>query len=408
MRRLGFPHLLKGDRGLALAALIAAYHESAEAGALRAVLPLAGRTLVERQVRLAARAGATRIVLLVERMPAELGAAIERLRRDRLPIHVARDAEEAAETIEPDDRLLLIGDGAIVDEDQLARLAATPGHVVLTVPDSVHGELYERIDGQSRWGGAAAIDGAMLRETVNMLRDWDMQSTLLRRTVQRGARHAAADRPLAIIDRVTDVATLEGRILADALEARGGWVDRLLAPLERTAASALLGTAIGPTLIGALALLLTGAGAAGFALGWNWPGLAAMLLATPFDGIARRLAKARLLDDPADGWWRRLLPLLAGAGLVALGYHQAAVHGWGMILVAAMTLALLFAQWTELRSEPKGPARAALAERKGMSWLALPIAGFAGWHIALAALSAYAAASFFWAQHFAHRPKAQD
>ncbi|MGE3397089.1 MAG: hypothetical protein AB7H79_09335, partial [Sphingomonas sp.] len=144
---------------MALAALIIACQESAESGVLRAVLPLAGRTLVERQARLAARAGATRIVLVVERMPAELGAAIERIRRERLPIHVARDVTEAAETIESTDRLLLIGDGAILDEDQLARLAATEGSAVLTVPDSVHGELYERIDGQSRWGGAAAVDG---------------------------------------------------------------------------------------------------------------------------------------------------------------------------------------------------------------------------------------------------------
>ena len=393
---------------MALAALIAAYHESGEAGALRAVLPLAGRTLLERQARLAARAGATRIVILVERMPADLGAAIERLRRDHLPVHVARDVEEAAEAIEPTDRLLLIGDGAIIDEDQLARLAAAEKHVVLTVPDSVHGELYERIDGQSRWGGAAAVDGTMLRETAAMLRDWDLQSTLLRRTVQRGAAHVAADRPLAIIDRAADITALEGRILADALQARGGWLERLLAPLERLAAGALLGASIGPALLGAAAVLLTGAGAAGFAFGWNWTGLALMLAATPLDGIAARVARARLLDDPERSWWRLLLPALSGAGLLALGYGQAAAHGWGMILLAALTLAFLFALSIELRGGARVPGREALAERKGMAWLALPLAGFGGWHVVLAALFAYAAASFFWAQHHSHRPKGQD
>ena len=256
---------------MALAALIAAYHESGEGGALRAVLPLAGRTLLERQVRLVARAGATRIVVLVERLPAELGAALERLRRDKLPIHIARDVEEAAEAIEPADRLLMIGDGAIVDEDQLARLAEGSDHTVLTVPDSVHGELYERIDGQSRWGGAAAMDGQMLRATAAMLRDWDLQSTLLRRTLQAGARHVAADRPLAIIDRAADIAALEGRILADALEARGSWIDRLLAPIERVIASALLGGSVGPGLIGGASAGLTGLGAAGFGLAGTGP-----------------------------------------------------------------------------------------------------------------------------------------
>ena len=392
---------------LALAALIAAYHESGEAGSLRAVLPLAGRSLVERQARLAARAGATRIVILVERLPAELGAALERLRRDKVPIHVARDVEEAAETIEASDRFLLIGDGAIVDEDQLSRLAEGTDYAVLTVPDSVHGELYERIDGQSRWGGAAAMDGQMLRATAAMLRDWDLQSTLLRRTLQAGARHVAADRPLAIIDRAADVAALEGRILADALEARGGWMDRLLAPLERVLAGATLGGSIGPTLIGGAALGLTALGAAGFALGWNWTGLAMMLLGTPLEGVAMRVARARLLDDPARSWWRQLLPAASGAGLLALGYTQAPAHGWGTMLLAAMTIAFMLALAVE-RQRAAIPGEIALAERKALTWLMLPLAGFGGWTAGLAGTLAYAVGSFFWAQHYGHRPKAQD
>ncbi|MGQ0659824.1 hypothetical protein [Sphingosinicella sp.] len=392
---------------LALAALIAAYHESGEAGALRAVLPLAGRTLIERQVRLAARAGATRIIVVVERLPAELGAALERLRRDRLPVHIARDVEEAAEAIEPADRLLMIGDGAVIDENQLARLAEGSGHAVLTVPDSVHGELYERIDGQSRWGGAAAMDGHMLHATAAMVRDWDLQSTLLRRTLQAGARHVAADRPLAIIDRAADVAALEGRILADALETRGSWIDRLLAPVERLLASALLGGSVGPGLIGGVAAGFTALGAAGFAWGWNWSGLALMLLATPLEGTALRVGRARLLDDPARSWWRQLLPALSGTGLFALGYGQAAAQGWGTILLAAMTIAFMIAL-SEEREKASIPGSVALADRKGLSWLMLPLAGFGGWLAGLAGLFAYAAGSFFWAQRHAHRPKDQD
>ncbi len=218
---------------MALAALISAYHEAGEAGLLRAVLPIAGRTVIERQARLAAAAGATRIIILVECMPAELSAAIERLRRDRVPVQIAREAADAAEAIDAADRLLLIGDGAIVDDGQLRRLAAGEGHAVLTVADGAYGELYERIDGQSRWGGAAAIDGALLRATVAMLRDWDLQSTLLRRALQGGARQLAADTPVAILDRTSDSAALESRILANALETRGGWIDYLLGPLER-------------------------------------------------------------------------------------------------------------------------------------------------------------------------------
>ena len=50
-----------------------------------------------------------------------------------------------------------------------------------------------------------------------------------------------------------------------------------------------------------------------------------------------------------------------------------------------------------------------LAERKGMIWLMLPFAAFGYWQAGLAALFAYAAASFFWAQREAHSaPRPQE
>ena len=398
---------------MALAALIGAYHESGEAGALRATLPLAGRTVIERQARLAAAAGAERIVVVAERMPVELVAALDRLRRARLPIEIARSPAEAAEAIQPEDRLLLIADGAVVEPGQLSRLAAAEGHAVLTVPDGGFGELYERIDGQSRWAGAAAIDGALLRRTVAMLRDWDLQSTLLRRALQAEARHLAAEGPVAILDRLDDAAGLEARILASAGEAGGGWLARLMAPLERALAHLLVPSPASPLLIGGAAALLTGLGAVGFGFRWFWTGLALMLLATPLDGVAARLARVRMNEEAGRSWWSHLLTAFAGAGLLALAYALAASHGWGMVLLAATTLAFLFA----LDIEQEGrvpPGTFLLAERKGMTWLMLPFAAFGRWDAGLALLFAYAAGSFFWAQHHAHRRpapgqvKAQD
>lgn len=391
---------------MALAALIAAYHESAEPGALRATLPLAGRTVVERQVRLAAAAGAAPILVLVERMPAELSAAIDRLRRDRLPIRIARSAEDAAEAVDPSDRLLLVADGAIVDGEQLGRLARGDGAAVLTVPDSAFGELYERIDAGSRWGGLAAVNGALLRETVAMLRDWDLQSTLLRRALQAGAAHAAADGPVAILDSRADLVGLERQILAAADAARGGWASRLLAPLERGIARLLMAAPLGAALVGGVAAGLTALGAVAFAYGWLWTGLALLLLATPLEGIAERLARLRMQDHAAGSWWCYLLPVLAGAALITLSYALMRPHGWGMVLLAVVTLAFLFAEAVE--SEGRAPRGAVLlADRKGMAWLMLPFAVAGLWQAGMASLFAYAAASFFWAQREAHRPASE-
>jgi len=386
---------------VALAALIAAYHESGEPGHLRATLPLAGRTVIERQVRLAASAGASPILILVERMPAALSAAVDRLRRDHVPVQIVRSAEEAAEAVDPYDRVLLVADGAIAGRSQLARVAAAEETAVLTVADASHGEIYERIDASERWAGIAAIDGALLRETAAMLRDWDLQSTLLRRALQAGALHIPAEGAVAILDREADLDRLERQIVAGANEAGGGWLSRLLAPIERFGTAFLLGSPASPQIVGLAAAVLTGLGAASFYVHWYWIGLFKLMAATPLEGIARRLARLRMQESVGQSWWHHLLELFAATALVILAYDLAPVWGWGLILAAFVALAFLLA----LASETKGRSvRGAffLAERKGMIWLILPFALFGLWHAGIGALAAYAALSFFWAQREAH------
>ena len=86
--------------------------------------------------------------------------------------------------------ILLIGDGVAPPAQLVADIAAEPEPAVATVPDDEHHEAFERIDGQSRWAGVALVDANMLGSTAAMLGDWDLQSTLLRRTICRKARGA--------------------------------------------------------------------------------------------------------------------------------------------------------------------------------------------------------------------------
>lgn len=389
---------------MALVALIAAYHESGEAGHLRATLPLAGRTVVERQARLAASAGANPVIIYVERLPAALSAAIERLRRDRIPVKLVRTVEEAAEAIDPFDRVLLVGDGAVVPAAQQLRLAAKEGPAVLTVPEAAHGELYERIDARSRWAGLAAIDGAMLRETAAMLRDWDLQSTLLRRTLQAGAGHLEADgaASVAILDRDEDLDELERRIIAGADGGDRGWAEHMLSPVERLATMLLIGSPASPQLIGLAAALLTGLAAASFHAGWYGIGMAKLLVATPLEGIATRLARLRMQGGIRQAWWAYLIPLFAAAAFVILSYGLMPLYGWGIVLLPFVTMAFLFALAIEI-GQSRIPGAVFLAERRGMVWLLLPFAVFGLWPAGFVFLFVYAAASFFWAQHQAHK-----
>jgi hypothetical protein len=403
---------------VALTALISAYQESDEPGGpLRAVLPLAGRTLIERQAKLAALAGARRILVLVERVPPELLAALDRLRRDGLAVLLARSAEEAAEQVGPSDPLLLVADGFIGDESHLRRLAAAVPPALLTVPDASVDDRFERIDAESRWAGLALVDGAMLAETASMLRDWDPQSTLLRRAVQSGARmlsvHGEAGAGnLIIAERLADLARVHRGIVDRAASGRGDWISQyLLGPLERVATHALMGGAVTPRTVGLAAVALTALGAAAFVWHYLWIGLLLMLLATPLDGIADRLARLRLEEGVAQSWWCHLLPALAAAGLFALGLSIGRFHGWGSILLAAAILLFLLAQRFEIEGEePRGLIF--LAERKGLLWLQLPFAIAGYWLAGLFAMFVYAAGSFFWAQRTVHAgappPSAED
>lgn len=389
-----------------LAALIAAYQDSAEPGVLRAALPLAGRTVIERQARLAYAAGADQVIVLVERMPAGLSAALDRLRREGVPLKIAREVAEACEIVEPETRLVLLGDGAVVDGGQLERLAATEGAAVLTVADSAYGELYERIDGNSRWAGAAMLDGTMLRDTAAMLRDWDLQSTLLRRVLQAGAVHVPAEGPVTILNGGDDLANAERQILDSARDIPGGWSAQLLAPVERALTSLAVATPLTPAMAGTAGAALTAAGAGAIGAGWLRSGLALMVAATPLDGVAFRLARLRMQRDARRSWWNLALPVLAGAGLLGLAYRLAPAHGWGTILLGLLALAFLVAQDVEIRAH-KPRLMAALADRKNMTLALVPFALLGAWLAGLAALFGYAAASFFWAQHEVHpaRPK---
>lgn len=398
---------------MSLAILIAAYQESDDAGGpLRAALPLAGRTLIERQARLARAAGATRLVILVERLPAALLAAFDRLRADGFALTIARSAVEAGEAVDAHAPLLFMADGFLGDERQLRQMAALDAPALAIVPDAgpAGGDArFERIDGQSRWAGLALIDGALLRDTAAMLRDWDPQSTLLRRAIQSGARAVAlADlsaAPFTIVEGSADLAEIQTRLLAQASEARGGWISHyLLGPVERAVTRWLMPTRAAPLHLDLAAAFLTALGALSFARDILWLGLLLLILATPLDGIAERLARLRMQESRAGGWRQKLLLLLSGAAFLALGISLARNGGdWGTIVTVVTTIAFLLALRFEL--PPRGVrGQIFLAERKGMAWLLVPFAATGLWTIGLVMLLVYAAGSFFWTQRAVRRP----
>jgi hypothetical protein len=106
---------------MALGALIGAYQED-ESGGLRALLPLAGQTLIEFQARCLAAVGAAPLLVLVERVPVALNDAFERLRGEGIAVVAVSDGAEAASRFEAGTEVMLLADGIAPDMNDVGRL----------------------------------------------------------------------------------------------------------------------------------------------------------------------------------------------------------------------------------------------------------------------------------------------
>ena len=391
---------------MAVGGLIGAYQED-DSGLLHALLPLAGRTLVEYQVRCAAAAGAAPIVILVERVPQALQDAFERLRLDGLGVFPVTDVNEAIARFEAGSMILLIGDGIAPPAELVASIADQTEAAVATVPDDDAHSMFERIDGESRWAGVALVDARLLGSTAAILGDWDMQSTLLRRALQEGALRIPASgtggEPL-LAENAEDLEGFQRSLLAGSRGARPDWVSRyVLPPVEEFATEQLMETGVRPSWLMWAALVLTLIGAFCFMRGWLGAGLVALGISTPLDLIASRLASLRLKPLPARMLSRLALWPAAGIALLALGmWEMRHVSGWGALVSAAAAAAFAEAARIERTAIPDGEVW--LFSRRSAIALAIPFALAGAWTAYLVLLLVYAAISFFIIQNVRHQP----
>ncbi|NUT00047.1 MAG: hypothetical protein HOP96_03620 [Sphingomonas sp.] len=394
---------------MALGALIGAYQED-DSGQLTALIPLAGRTLVEYQVRCAAAAGASPVVVLVERIPIALNQAFERLRHEGLNLVLVSDGAEAATRFEAGELILVIGDGVAPPLDLLDGLRDEQDALVLTVPDDEAHEQFERIDGIQRWSGVALVEGRTLGATAAMLGDWDLPSTLLRRTLQAGARlvPVAPDCQPLLAHNPGDLQKFERSLLTGSRSPRTDLASRYVLPLvEDFATEKLMETRVAPTWLLHSALALTLGAAFAFTRGWLWAAVAMLLLSTPLDLVARRLGVLRLRPISPNSFSQLLLWPAGGLALIALGWWEMRHgSGWGAFISAAATAA--FAQAYQLERLHTNIALPPwLVSRRNAVFLLLLFAIGNAWTGFLVAVLIYSAISFFFVQFLVHRARSE-
>ena len=391
---------------MALGALIGAYQED-EAGALRALLPLAGQTLIEYQARCLAGLGAAPLLVLVERVPIALNEAFERLRAEGIAVVAVGDGAEAASRFEAGSEVILLADGIAPDPSDLARLAEDDEAAVLTVPDDEEHHAFERIDAANRWAGLARLDAGLVGATAAMIGDWDLQSTLLRRAVQAGVRlvpSASGEGRGPFLADGAAMAGFERRLMLASRGERSDWVSRYLLPIvEDLATEKLLETRVRPEWLMRAALGLTVAAAFSITRGWLAAALAMLIVSMPLDLVARRMSLLRLRPLSPSLPSARLLWPAAGLALLALGWFVSRHGGgWGALVAAASAAAFAEAMRIERQGIDPPGAHWHFSRRAGIV-AAIPLAILGWWNVLLALLAVYAATSFFLAQHCRHR-----
>ncbi len=250
---------------MALIALILAGEPVEEGGEqLRATLPIAGTTLLERQAERAIGAGVSKILVLVTTLPQAVTRVIDHINARGIPARPVRIIHEILAQMEEDDRMLLVADAIHAAPGQYRQLAATTPPALLTVPDGPTMLSFERVDATARWAGLALLPYNLVAENAHMPADWDVGSTLLRSAVQVNARRIACDPALfergemAVVKDASTATAIEARMMQNIRFASAGTGKSILfAPLARLVGPHLLGRSIATTaLVGGGALLV--------------------------------------------------------------------------------------------------------------------------------------------------------
>lgn len=321
-----------------LAGLVLTDEDAFAAGGMaRALLPLAGQTLIEYQVRVARACGAAHIVVLVERIPAPLVAAFDRLRAEGIDIEIARTASEAADRIHPEEQLLVMGGGVVAGREIVAGLSQRTVPTLLTLRDRDGTGHYERIDGLDRWAGLALLSGKLLRDTAAMLGDWTLGPTLLRTALQAGVERMPADGGvLSLVANEQDAHDFAQALArGNGTHGAGFWQSQIVGPIVQRLLPRLLGPGVSLELVSALPSAMMAAAMLAGVLGWIPASFGLFLLSGFPLAAARVMADIAARPDRVLRWTSEarspmLLALLGFAGWT-LNLPRL---GWGPLVLA--------------------------------------------------------------------------
>lgn len=177
-----------------LVALLSICAEPESGGEIpRGLLNFAGQSIAERQIELAVRMGADRVVCLVDTIDAEVIDLQDAARDLGVKFNAVSGARSLLGQVAAGDELLLFGDGVLPAGAAVEKhLGERSGVLVIPAEGAVE-EGYERIDGEWAWAGVLRASGASIEALSQLPVDIDPVSALLRIALQRGTRVVPID-----------------------------------------------------------------------------------------------------------------------------------------------------------------------------------------------------------------------
>jgi hypothetical protein len=324
---------------LPLAVLIIADESGDDASVtLAAMLPIAGQTLLEYQVRLARACGGGHIVVLVEQLPAAMISLFDRLRDDGIDVDIAREPRDAADRIHPEEQVLLFAPGFVGSQRLVESLIARATPTLVTLPDQPAHNAFERIDAAARWSGLALLSGQSIRQTAAMLGDWSISSTLMRSALQSGAARWQLEQPdgLAIITDAAQAQLVSAKLVRDyGSDDPSLFADLVAHPIARVLVPHLLKWAVPADLVAVMPLILAGSALLLAMLGWFATGFALLCFAALADVIADTLFAVAVRSNASVAFFKRAQPYVFYMLLLLLGWAVSRATGdWAALLLA--------------------------------------------------------------------------
>lgn len=273
--------------------------------ALRADLRFAGMSLLEYQARQCAAAGAESIHILVPAVTPEISRIVDHLSRDHIKLFVARDLLALMRDMPRDRDIVMLADGAFIEDGMFLELARIDGSGLMTVRDGPGSVQFERIDDADRWAGAARMSPEIFYATLDMLGDWDLELTLLRRVVQSGARRFTVSEDdltsgrVALIDSQAAADVVGRSLLVNGIRSSSepGVEARAMLPMAERLAQLLLRAQvpaiqiwIGSVVVATLGLFSIALGAQALGLALNIVAALVSLAGNRLDSMGRRTA----------------------------------------------------------------------------------------------------------------------